>query len=275
MAREHRVQSALAGTAVPVPRMVGLCEDPAVAGAPFYVMEYVEGRILRDPRDAAGLDTGTRHLVARAMIETLAELHAVEPAAVGLEGFGRPEGFLARQLRRWWTQFEGSRSRDLPGIENLHESLTTTVPQQRRSAVVHGDYRLDNLVLRDGGAVRAVLDWEMATLGDPLADVGLLLAYWEGLGGGHGGIAPGLVPGPGSGFPPAGVLVERYARARGADVDDLAWYVAFGYFKIAVILEGIHRRHALGRTLGEGFEGIGAIVPPLVGAGLRTLDEGV
>jgi aminoglycoside phosphotransferase (APT) family kinase protein len=240
-------------------------------------MEHVGGRIVRHPRDAAALDDGTRGTAARSMVDTLAELHAVDAAAVGLAGFGRPEGFLARQLRRWWTQFEGSRSRDLPGIGDLHESLTAAVPEQRRSTVVHGDYRLDNLVLGDDGAVRAVLDWEMATLGDPLADVGLLLAYWEGLGGGDGGIAaaPGLVPGPGSGFPPGPDLVAWYARASGTDVDDLAWYVAFGYFKIAVILEGVHRRHALGQTLGGGFEGIGAIVPPLVGAGSRMLDEGV
>ncbi len=280
MAREHRVQSALAGTGVPVPRMIGLCEDPSVAGAPFYVMEYVEGRIVRDPRDAAGLGPGQRGAAALAMMDTLAGLHLVEPAAVGLDGFGRPEGFLARQLRRWWTQYEGSRSREVPGIDRLPGLLGARVPEQRRSTVVHGDYRLDNLVLGDDGGVRAVLDWEMATLGDPLADVGLLLAYWEGLGGGEHGVvpAPGLVPGPGSGFPPGRDLVERYAGAVGADVADvadLAWYVAFGYFKIAVILEGIHRRHALGQTVGAGFEGIGALVPPLVGAGLRVLDEGI
>ena len=279
MAREHRVQAALAGTPVPVPRMVGLCEDLAVAGAPFYVMEFVAGRVVRDPRDAARLDPATRGTAARAMIDTLAALHAVHPGTVGLDGFGRPEGFMTRQVRRWWTQFEGSRSREVPGIEDLHEALGATVPRQRRTAVVHGDYRLDNLVLAEDGGVLAVLDWEMATLGDPLADVGLLLAYWDGLGGDprRGG---GVVPGPGSGFPAGSVLVERYARVAGGHaggdvgVDDLPWYVAFGFFKIAVILEGIHYRHSLRQTVGGGFEGIGEYVPGLVDAGRATLAGG-
>lgn len=272
MAREHRVQAALKGTAVPVPRMIGLCEDLAVAGAPFYVMDFVPGRIVRDSRDAAGLDPVIRAASAHAMVDTLATLHAVDPTGVGLDGFGRPEGFMARQVRRWWTQFEGSRSREVAGIGELHAALADRVPEQRRSAIVHGDYRLDNLVLGEHGDVRAVLDWEMATLGDPLADVGLLLAYWDGLGGpaDRGG---GVVPGPGSGFPPGSELVGRYAAAVGSDagVDDLPWYVAFGFFKIAVILEGIRYRHALGHTVGAGFEGIGAFVPRLVDAGRAAL----
>jgi aminoglycoside phosphotransferase (APT) family kinase protein len=277
MAREHRVQSALAGTEVPVPRMVGLCEDPAVAGVPFYVMEFVEGQVVRSPADAAGMPPFLRLTVTLRMVDVLARLHDVDPGAVGLGDPARGVGFLPRQVARWWRQYEGSRSRDVPGIERLHERLAGTVPEQRRVALVHGDYRLDNLVLGGRQKVRAVLDWEMSTLGDPRADLGLLLAYWDGLGGGPARVVPppGLVPGPGSGFPEGELLVERYTGRPNTDVDDLSWFVALGYFKIAVILEGIHRRHALGRTVGEGFEGIGALVPPLVGAGLRTLDEGV
>ncbi|MGF1663795.1 MAG: phosphotransferase family protein [Kineosporiaceae bacterium] len=277
MAREHRVQAALAGTGVPVPRMIGVCEDADVAGAPFYVMEFVPGAVVRTPGDAALLDAAGREAAAHSLVDTLAVLHDVDPAAAGLAGFGRPEGFPERQVRRWWRQFEGSRSREVPGVADLHGALAATVPGQGRATVVHGDYRLDNVVLGEHGEVRAVLDWEMATLGDPRADLGLLLAYWDGLGGGPGGVAPapGLVPGPGSGFPAGSTLVQRYASRSGGDVDRLGWFTALGYFKIAVILEGIHRRHALGRTVGEGFEGIGALVAPLVAAGLRTMDEGI
>jgi aminoglycoside phosphotransferase (APT) family kinase protein len=273
MAREHRVLTALAGTAVPVPATVALCEDAAVTGAPFYVMEFVEGAVVRDRRQAAALDDDERTALARAMVDVLADLHAVDPAAVGLHDFGRPEGFMARQVRRWSAQLDASRSRELTGVEELRDGLAASVPPSGAPAVVHGDYRLDNLVVRPpsdppGPTVRAVLDWEMATLGDPLADVGLLVAYWDGLGSLDNPVA-GL--GPAAGFPDGARLTSWYAEAGGHDVGPLPWYVAFGFFKIAVILEGIHYRFVQGQTVGAGFDRIGAVVPLLVDLGRDAL----
>ena len=277
MAREHRMISALAPTAVPVPRALALCEDAAVTGAPFYLMTYVDGRILRTRSDTADLDDDTRRRLARAMIDVLADLHAVDPTAVGLGAEGRPEGFMARQVRRWSAQLDQSRSRDLPGIDALRDGLAASVPAPSTGpggGIVHGDYRLDNLVVAapdepDALAVRAVLDWEMATVGEPLADVGLLLAYWDGLGSRANPVAGSL--GPAAGFPPGDVLARWYGERTGTDLAALPWYVAFGYFKIAVILEGIHYRFTLGRTVGEGFDRIGALVPELVGLGRSAL----
>ncbi len=274
MAREHRVLSALHGTAVPVPRPLALCPDADVTGAPFYVMEFADGLVVRTRGDAAGLPDDGRLAVVDAMMGTLADLHAVAPDAVGLGDFGRPAGFMERQVRRWGAQLDASRSRDLPGVDDLRSGLGASVPGSDAAAVVHGDYRLDNLVVGPPGApdayaVRAVLDWEMATLGDPLADLGLLLAYWEGLGRLPGSAVAAL--GPAAGLPAGPVLVDRYAARSGRDVAALPWYVAFGYFKIAVILEGIHYRYVQGQTVGAGFDRIGEVVPPLVALGRSAL----
>jgi aminoglycoside phosphotransferase (APT) family kinase protein len=275
MAREHRVLSALHGTAVPVPRPLALCADEAVTGAPFYVMTFADGLIVRTREDAVALPAEGRSAVVLAMMRTLADLHAVDAGAVGLADFGRPEGFLARQVRRWGAQLDASRSRELPGVDELHSRLAATVPPSRaEAAVVHGDYRLDNLVVgppsaTDAYRVRAVLDWEMATLGDPLADLGLLVAYWEGLGRLPASSVAAL--GPAAGLPGGPVLVAQYGARSGRDTSALPWYVAFGYFKIAVILEGIHFRYVHGQTVGAGFDGIGEVVPPLIALGLSTL----
>jgi len=285
MSREHRMISALTGTAVPVPEPLALCEDDAVNGAPFYVMSHVDGRVLRNGDDLADLDGAARETLARGMMTVLADLHAVDPAAVGLAGFGRPEGFMARQVRRWSAQLENSRSRDLPGIERLRDALAGSVPAPSRGpggeasgeasgGIVHGDYRLDNLIVAGPGepdalAVRAVLDWEMATIGEPLSDVGLLLAYWDGLGSRPNAVTSSL--GPQAGFPVGDVLVGWYAGHTGADLSTLPWYVAFGFFKIAVILEGIHYRFTKGQTVGAGFDQIGSLVPDLVDLGLAAL----
>jgi aminoglycoside phosphotransferase (APT) family kinase protein len=208
------------------------------------------------------------------MMATLADLHAVDPLAVGLADFGRPDGFLARQVRRWGAQLDASRSRELPGVDELRSRLAATVPPSAGAAVVHGDYRLDNLVVgppsaADAHRVRAVLDWEMATLGDPLADLGLLVAYWEGLGRLPASSVAAL--GPAAGLPDGSVLVAEYAARSGRDVSALPWYVAFGYFKVAVILEGIHYRFVHGQTVGAGFDRIGEVVPSLVTLGLSAL----
>ncbi|MDX3075073.1 phosphotransferase family protein [Streptomyces sp. NPDC088354] len=271
MGREHRVISALRDTSVPVPGAVLLCEDPEVLGAPFYVMDFVEGTPYRTEKQLTELGPARTRAIVLDLVDTLVALHAVDPVTAGLAGFGRPDGFLERQLRRWGKQLDASRSRDLPGIDELAAALGTRLPASGPAAVVHGDYRLDNVLVGSDDTIRAVLDWEMSTLGDPLTDLGLLLMYGE------------LRPTPGTpvsvtggapGHPSAAELVERYAAGSGRDVSAVAWYTAFAYFKLAVILEGIHYRFTLGQTVGAGFDRIGAVVPAFIDNGLRTLEEG-
>jgi aminoglycoside phosphotransferase (APT) family kinase protein len=272
MTREHRVISALAGTAVPVPAVELLCTDTEVLGAPFYLMEEVPGAALRDRKQCDWLTPSDAAFLAHRLVDVLADLHAVDPASVGLSDFGRPDGFLKRQVSRWGKQLDASRSRELPGIDDLHDRLADSVPESVRATIIHGDYRLDNvLVTRSPLAISAVLDWEMATLGDPLADLGLLHVYWHGLNIENDPIT-GTVPSM-PGFPDAGELVARYAERTGADVSGLGWYIAFGYFKLAVILEGIHYRYTTGKTVGAGFSQLGSFTLPLVRQGLSAIKE--
>jgi aminoglycoside phosphotransferase (APT) family kinase protein len=270
MTREFRVLSALAPTAVPVPRVYLLCEDTDVIGAPFYLMERVEGTVYRSKSQTADMSTERARELSWALVDVLADLHAVDPAEVGLGDFGRPDGFMERQVVRWGKQLAASRSREVPGIDALHDALGDAVPIAQRAAIVHGDYRLDNAIVDGNDRIAAVLDWEMAALGDPLADVGLLCVYWTELDTMGGGALSSAVD-SGTGFPGQDELVERYARRSGLDVSPLPWYSAFGYFKLAVIAEGIHYRFLQGQTVGSGFEGMGALVPALVERGLSTL----
>ncbi|MFB6521661.1 phosphotransferase family protein [Streptomyces sp. NPDC056401] len=275
MRREHRVIAALHGTAVPVPEPLLLCEDEAVLGAPFYVMEYVDGVPFRTADQLAALGPERTRRAVLGLVDTLVDLHAVDPEAVGLGDFGRPEGFLDRQLRRWGKQLAASRGRELAGIDELHGALGRALPGSPAPTVVHGDFRLDNVLI--GGTsssadeIRAVLDWEMSTLGDPLTDLGLLVMYSSDL---------GLTDSPVSttsaapGHPAPAELIERYAARSGRDVSQVAWYTAFAWFKLAVILEGIHYRFTLGQTVGAGFDRIGELVPVFIEHGLTTLQEG-
>jgi aminoglycoside phosphotransferase (APT) family kinase protein len=271
MAREYRVIRALRDTPVPVPGTVLLCEDPEVLGAPFYLMEYVPGTPFRSSGELSALGPGRTRALVLSLVDTLVALHGVDPGAVGLAEFGRPEGFLERQLRRWGKQLEASRNRDLDGVDALHRALTGALPHSPAPTVVHGDFRLDNVLADGEGRITAVLDWEMSTLGDPITDLGLLVMY-----SGH----PDL---PGSpltsvrgapGHPEPAELVERYATGSGLDVSGIGWYTAFAYFKLAVILEGIHYRWKLGQTVGPGFDRIGDLVPLFIDNGLATLQEG-
>jgi aminoglycoside phosphotransferase (APT) family kinase protein len=270
MTREHRVMSALAPTPVPVPRTLLLCEDPEVIGAPFYVMDFVPGTPYRSENQLRELGPERTRAVTLTLIDTLVDLHAVDPAAVGLQEFGRPEGFLDRQLRRWGKQLDASRSRDLPGIDELHASLGRAMPVSPTPAIVHGDYRLDNVLFDQDDRLTAVLDWEMSTLGDPLTDLGLLVMYGE-----QHGVPdfPAPTTGGAPGHPSTAEVVERYARGSGRDVSAIGWYTAFAYFKLAVILEGIHYRWTLGQTLGRGFDRIGNVVPLFIDRGLHTLQH--
>ncbi len=179
MGREHRVVSALATTPVPVAPVAGFCEDESVNGAPFYVMEFVEGPILRGLAEADAFpDEADRRAIGERVVDTLVEIHAVDPDAVGLGELGRKEDYVARQLHRWQGQWEKSKTRELPAIDAVHERLAARIPEQGPATIVHGDYRLDNMILTPTGEVAAVVDWELCTLGDPLADVGLLMVYW-------------------------------------------------------------------------------------------------
>ncbi|HET6532689.1 MAG TPA: phosphotransferase family protein [Actinoplanes sp.] len=264
MAREFRVLSALSRAGFPVPEPIRLCTDPSVIGAPFYLMEHVDGQIYRDISSVADV----RQLILT-LVDTLADLHALDPVAIGLADFGRPEGFNERQVRRWKKQLDASRSRDVPGIDELHARLATHIPSGD-GTVVHGDYRLDNVLIGRSLEVRAVLDWEMSTLGDPLSDVALMLVYagrplLEQDGQPR---APIDVPG----HPSLDEMAARYAERSRRDVGDLHWYVAFAAFKLAVILEGVHYRYVQGQTVGTGFDTVGEMVGPLVRQGHEALE---
>lgn len=269
MKREHRVISALhRGTEVPVPAPVLLCEDVDVLGAPFYVMDFVDGTPFRTAEELAPLGAERTRAAVLGLVDTLVDLHSVDPEAIGLGDFGRPDGFLDRQLRRWGKQLDASRNRDLAGIDELHAALGRRLPASPGPTVVHGDYRLDNVLIGEDDRIKAILDWEMSTLGDPLTDLGLLVMYSTKL---QLPDSPISTTAGAPGHPEAAELIERYAARSGRDVSAVSWYTAFAWFKLAVILEGIHYRYTLGQTVGAGFDRIGELVPVFIEHGLTTL----
>lgn len=269
MTREYRVISALADTDVPVPATYLLCEEQNVLGAPFYLMAKVAGTPYRGAAELAAIGAARTRTVATRMVDTLAALHAVDPRTVGLADFGRPEGYLGRQVRRWKKQLDASRSRDLPGADELHAALAAQVPAESAASIVHGDYRLDNLLVDEADQVTAVLDWEMATLGDPLADLALLVAYQRlaHLDTGYAVADAATAPG----FLTEEEVLDRYARRSGRDLAAIDFHLGLAYFKVAAILEGIHFRYTHGQTVGAGFDTVGAAVGPLIEAGLATM----
>jgi aminoglycoside phosphotransferase (APT) family kinase protein len=277
MGREYTAMTALRDTDVPVPATYAHCADPDVIGAPFYVMERVEGRAYRRASELEPLGADRTAAIAREMVEVLARLHTVEPDAVGLDGFGRPAGFLARQVRRWGQQLDGSKTRERPQADELHRRLTARVPadDDRWVGIVHGDYRLDNLLTGSDDRIRAVVDWEMATLGDVRTDLALLLVYDRLAALPAAGLVSDVSRAPG--YPDAEQHLATYAAARGRDLSDLrsgmGFHLGLAYFKLAVILEGIHYRFLQGATVGEGFDQIGAGFDPLIAAGLDALAQ--
>ncbi|WP_430333591.1 phosphotransferase family protein [Rhodococcus sp. ACT016] len=270
MGREVTAMRALAGTDIPVPMIVAECGEDTVLGAPFYVMDDIAGTPYRSATQLAQVGPERTRLISTGMVETLAALHRVEFAAVGLEDFGRPSGFLGRQVRRWAAQLDASRSRDLAGVDELIRMLTDTVPPQVDPGVVHGDYRLDNLLVDDNDEIRAVIDWEMSTLGDPITDLALLLVYHRLAEICESDIVADASNAPG--FLTRDEILDVYVRSGGTEPrDGFGFHLGLAYFKLAVILEGIHYRYINRHTVGDGFSAVGDVVGPLVEAGIDQM----
>ena len=273
MGREYTAMSALADTEVPVPQTYAHCDDPDVIGAPFYVMEKVDGRAYRRAKELDELGAERTGALAGRLVDVLAKLHAVDADAVGLGEFGRPDGFLERQVRRWGRQLEGSRTREHPDADELHRRLTEQVAQVAADplvvGVVHGDYRLDNCLVGADDQIHAVVDWEMATLGDTRTDLALMLVY-EALGASAGGDLVSDVA-KAQGWPGHDQQLAAYSSASGREPGDMGFHLALANFKLAVILEGIHYRYLHGQTLGEGFDHIGEGFDLIIAAGLHAM----
>src|SRR3954464_4411120 len=267
MAREHRIIAALAPTDVPVAPATALCEDESVNGAPFYVMDFVDGPILRTKAEAEeSFDEAERKAIGERVVDTLVAIHSVDPDSVGLGELGRKEDYVARQLRRWHGQWEKSKTRELELVDDVHDRLAARIPEQGPATIVHGDYRLDNMILSDSGEVAAVVDWELCTLGDPLADVGMLMVYWSEEGDDFMPLfAPATIA---PGFPKRDEVRDRYAERSGRDLSQIDFFIALGYWKLAIILEGVYARYASGQygQTDEGFQEFAKIVERLAGA---------
>ncbi len=270
MAREHRIITAVGQTTVPVPRTLGLCTDAEVNDAPFYVMEFVEGVVLDSIERAALLPRELRIPASEHLIDVLADLHAVDVDAVGLGDLAKRDGYVERQLRRWSTQWENSKTRELTAVDEVAGRLGERIPRQHHVAIAHGDFRFGNcLVDVSAGRVVAVLDWELCTLGDPLADVGYLGVLWS-----DGGDAAALRtndPTPAGGFLRYSELLERYARRTGRDLSDIGYYVAFACWRLAVISEGVYARYLHG-AMGDQQEDLDQMKVAVEGLALRALD---
>ena len=270
MRREARIQAALAGSRVPVPRIV-LTDDGDLIGTPCYVMERIEGPVVRDQLPPLYAGTEERRVLGHAFVDTLAAIHTTDPASIGLADFGRPEGFLERQVGLWIRQWEQSRTHEVSAMTELGRRLSTRIPDHQRNAIVHGDYRLDNLVLDPtrAGVVAAVLDWELSTLGDPLTDLGLLMLFWRG----PGDLELSLIPGVShlAGMPSRDDLLQTYADSTGTDLGDMGFYQAFAHFKFAAITQGVLSRSRSGAAAGQDFGDLDDEVRGLAARGLEHL----
>jgi|SRR3954447_9770690 len=270
MGREYRVMSALAETQVPVPRTLLSCSDPSVVGAPFYIMEHVTGTSYFRADQLEALGQARTRLISEALIDTLVLLHQVDHESVGLADFGRPGGFAARQVRRWRKQLDASHTRDLLGLDALHASLLERVPSEAPTGVVHGDYKLDNVIVRDDRP-RAVIDWEMATIGDTRTDVALLVVYQRL--GAHLGSDAVTDSASAPGFLTEGEILERYVARSSRSLGDVGFYLALAAFKLAGIIEGVYFRHLNGQTVGSGFDYLSEAPELLIASGIASLKE--
>ena len=244
MAREHKIISAVAKTPVPVPRALALCTDESINGAPFYVMNFVAGHVLEEPDNVERVlaEPATRRELSESVVDALAALHTADVDAIGLGDLARRESYLDRQLKRWRGQWEKSKTRELATMEEVFEALVAAKPEQRYTGVVHGDYRLGNMLARADGSIAAVLDWELCTLGDVLADVGYLLNNWAE----PGEEAVRMIPTAAGGFLPRAQMVQRYAEKTGFEVGHIEYYRAFQYWRLAAIVEGVASRYLQG-----------------------------
>jgi aminoglycoside phosphotransferase (APT) family kinase protein len=278
MRREYRVISALHGTDIPVAGPVAFCDDPDVIGAPFYVMEHVDGLVLRTREQAAQITPDQAGQVSERLAEMLAAIHGLDTERAGLSDFGRPAGYLRRQLSRWQRQWELSVTREVPGYDDLVARLEAGLPAEgaAEGTLVHGDFRVDN-VLIDAAArprIAAVVDWEMSTLGDPLADLALTLVYWADPGDTDWvDVEVGASVTSAPGFLTREEFAASYAAHSGRDLSGIGYYMAFGCFKLAVVLEGINARFLQNKTVGEGFDREGRAVPVLIRRAHRMLDS--
>jgi len=272
MAREYKVVAALANTAVPVAHAVTMSDDDSVLGAPFQMVDFVPGRVIRYTEELAALgDQSAIDACVDALIRVLADLHALDPDAVGLGDFGKASGYLERQVRRWGGQWDLVRLNDDPrdaDVKRLHAALGEALPPQTRSSIVHGDYRIDNTMLdaTDATTVRAVLDWEMSTLGDPLSDAALMCVYRHPMFDMVHANAAWSSPQ----IPSADQLAHKYSVAAGVPLDNWNFYMALAYFKLAIIAAGIQFRDRMGGGSEYGDK-VGEAVAPLVAAGLTEL----
>ena len=255
MAREYRIIAAVGTTNVPVPPALGLCTDESVNGAPFYVMGFVDGVVLDSPEKAAAMAPELRVAASEHLIDVLADLHAVDVDAVGLGDLAKREGYVERQVKRWSSQWEQSKTRELPAIDEVARRLRERIPTQKGVSIAHGDYRFGNCLTDvTRGRVAAVLDWELCTLGDPLADVGYLGVYWND---GDPALARANDPTPAGGFASYAALLDRYAARTGRDLSDIDYYIAFSCWRLAVISEGVYARYlhgAMGNQEGVDLE---------------------
>lgn len=249
MGREHRIIAGLAHSAVPVAPALGLCTDESVNELPFYVMAFVDGHVVREKAVAESLlgESGCRR-ASESIVDTMAAIHGVDLVAAGLNDLGKHEGYISRQLKRWHGNILEQRTRDLPLVDSVYEELMKRIPEQGAATLVHGDYRLDNCMVDAQGNVIAVLDWEICTLGDPMADLGLLMVYWTGPT--DDASAWSNPVNTAAGFMNRAELAERYARVSGRDISHLSFYEAFAFWKLACIIEGVYARY-LGGALGQ------------------------
>ena len=246
MGREYRLISALWPTPVPVPEPVAYCDDISITGAPFFAMGWVEGRALYTDVDVTEhLTLQARALTGPSFIQTLADLHALDPDAVGLGDLGKHENYVGRQIRRWYASWNASKNREIPAVDRLHDWLEQHLPQQATVAVVHGDYGLHNCRVASAGHIAAVVDWEISTLGDPLADLAYCVNAWvePGERTASRADAPTQLPG----FCLRADLLDRYQQRTGADLTQIAYYRAFNHFKTAGILQGVYARYLAGQ----------------------------